>query len=745
MIFNCYRLDPHNIRIVSGDASSGIQDPKPAEGFFLSNSDSASIGAEAIIMALKSGDVVVQTGSTGVVEDGDIVIETMIKAPSESGDLTLLAHNDILFRDSDLQPEQSGAIDFSGTAGKLELEAKAGSIVNESSADSAIVTGSGGAALSAGGGIGTSEKPLTIGDNSRLAAEAFGGGIFVASEGSVTIGEVKLSEFDVPAGLAAAGDIFVAAKNIVVESDLSAAEGGVQLTADSKLTLNTVDEPPKGNGVLDIFAGGTFIASGMMTLESDASIETDGAEIRIAGDITGTQKLSLSTGVDLPRSDITLEGNVGVADLSILARTTKLEGTSYGATANFVISGNTQLVDGSSVEITAGSVVFVGDIEGAADLKIVSGSLSDPGDETLGRVSVSGNIGGTKPLAGLEISAEEIFLNSVATDGAQSYASRDELRLQGRYDTGGNDFTVTGPTRLDDTVINTSKGKITFNGTVDAAVPGTDPDLVLSSGTGVVSFNKIVGAKGRLGTVTATNATSVTVRDGKAEPIQLVENFERKVRELPDIFKAEKFFPAAPDEIIVEPGDQDGPDSPKPGTGLERQTDPNRIVQNRLILRRDTPARIVDASPVAVSQTPLVALTNLETLSEIAPGAGPEGSSETIVITESDAEAIEEALDVIVETCPDVVLTSLAWQNTPADAAFSLKPTVVPYSVDEYCAGYLMTYPGRGATEAYQGLSFVTRDFWTDLEQSRDEKVIPALMPSFGLGARERMGDIVGD
>ena len=104
------------------------------------------------------------------------------------------------------------------------------------------------------------------------------------------------------------------------------------------------------------------------------------------------------------------------------------------------------------------------------------------------------------------------------------------------------------------------------------------------------------------------------------------------------------------------------------------------------------------------------------------------------MITESDAEAIEEALDVIVETCPDVVLTSLAWQNTPADAAFSLKPTVVPYSVDEYCAGYLMAYPGRGSRTAYQGLSFVTRDFWTDLEQSRDEEVMPEMLPSFGLG-----------
>ncbi len=71
------------------------------------------------------------------------------------------------------------------------------------------------------------------------------------------------------------------------------------------------------------------------------------------------------------------------------------------------------------------------------------------------------------------------------------------------------------------------------------------------------------------------------------------------------------------------------------------------------------------------------------------------------------------------EACPDVVEASVSWQNTAADAAFNIDPDLIPYSVDVYCGGYQVTAPGRGTSEAYQGLSFVTRDFWTDLLEAQ--------------------------
>ncbi len=83
-----------------------------------------------------------------------------------------------------------------------------------------------------------------------------------------------------------------------------------------------------------------------------------------------------------------------------------------------------------------------------------------------------------------------------------------------------------------------------------------------------------------------------------------------------------------------------------------------------------------------------------------------------------------------------MILTSLSWQNTPADAAFNRNPMLLPYSVDEYCAGYTLTIAGRGSAEAYQGLTFVRSDFWTDLKQSRDAEVIPEVRRDFGLPER---------
>ena len=85
------------------------------------------------------------------------------------------------------------------------------------------------------------------------------------------------------------------------------------------------------------------------------------------------------------------------------------------------------------------------------------------------------------------------------------------------------------------------------------------------------------------------------------------------------------------------------------------------------------------------------------------------------------------------EACPDVVEASVSWQNTAPDAAFNVDPNLIPYSVDVYCGGYQLTAAGRGSAQDYQGLSFVTRDFWTDLKQEKTPLLIDELRGSLFL------------
>ena len=235
-------------------------------------------------------------------------------------------------------------------------------------------------------------------------------------------------------------------------------------------------------------------------------------------------------------------------------------------------------------------------------------------------------------------------------------------------------------------------------------------NLTLSSGSGAVTFNGLVGNSVALGVVDATGSSSLT-----ASGNLLITDFKRVVNDpLPSSFDVLQLLPE-----------------------FELPTDPNVILPRSglggLSITDGSPARPVDVSPVPNSLLPFLTLA---TLGEIAPGAGTEGG-ESVIISEVDSEMAAEALALIVESCPDVILTSLAWQNTPADAAFNRNPMLLPYSVDEYCAGYTLTIPGRGSAEAYQGLTFVRRDFWTDLKQSRDDEVITEIRGDFGLPEQE--------
>lgn len=494
--------------------------------------------------------------------------------------------------------------------------------------------------------------------------------------------------------------------DIIILTGITAGAGA------NDLTLIAHDDIIFGNGGGIDYSG----AESSLSLQADG-VSSDGVGAIVnnsnSGPVItmnsdGTVELVAATGIGSEEAPITFGSDVSVAGVTDSGGIFLDAVGAVEVPADITVT-STELADGLSADGDISLLSDLGDIFIDHDITSENGSiLVDAGDD----VRVAANLD----------AANEVVLETV--DGNVFF---DGTTVQVFADEG---FTVNGNSIIAaDLSVETTGGNIIFNGFVDGAGGEPEvinPDLALNSGSGGVQFNDVVGAEIALGQVDATGSSSLTVVDSTLAPVTLIDDFARVSDEpLPDTFNVSELLPEFEEE-----------EAPTPSTPEIIPTE-NVVLPPSIIQRRDEPARAVDASPVAQAET---VLQTLESLSEIAPGAGTEtvGEGSSVLISEADSEAISEMLEVIIEACPDVVLTSLSWQNTPADAAFSRDPTVSPYSVDEYCGGYLMTYPGRGSGQAYAGLSFVTRDFWTDLDQSREADVLPELLPSFGLPATEQ-------
>lgn len=528
------------------------------------------------------------------------------------------------------------------------------------------------------------------------------------------------------------------AANVVVQTGTAgtnAQDGDIVILASIAGTSGTNDLTLIAHDDIIFGEGGRIDFSGT---EASVSLQADGISSDGVGAIVNNSgssdpvivmgsgeflELSAGSGIGSAINPITLDGSF---DVNVAAVTDS--GGIFLEAANDVVVSSTGFVDG----LSAGGEISVVSLGGNV---VVSHAINAGGDVTLGSdlgdvfvdelvTSESGSIfidsGEDITIAANLSAAGEIILDPLAGRVFIEGSSIDIFA--------GNGFTVNSDAVVTaDLSITTNGGDIIFNGLVDGGggePEAINPDLVLASGSGLVRFNDFVGSNIALGDVDATGSSSLSVVDSFGEVLSLIEDFDRVSDDpLPFSFNVSSLSPE------FEPATDPGPGTPTPPTPSVDV--PNQTVPPSDVQRRDSPARTVDASPVAQSETLLL---SLQSLSEIAPGAGTETAGEgSVLISETDSEAISEMLEVIIEACPDVVLTSLSWQNTPADAAFSRDPTISPYSVDEYCGGYLMTYPGRGSAGAYAGLSFVTRDFWTDLDQSRDTEVLPEMLPSFGL------------
>ena len=735
-------LDPNNIRIIGDDFSVGVIGDGSEADPFTTESDDSVLGIAFLFFALEEGNVFVRTGAEGGnLNEGDISIETKIVAPEGGGDLTLTAYDDIIFRNSLFNPDDFGAIDFSGENGRIMLHADAivpngkGAIVNDSSAQSVILLGAGGAELTAGSGIGTIIDSITIGNSGSIAAETSGGSIFITSNDDLVIGSVGET-----AGLTSAFEVSVVTPNIVSLETITAQTGGVALVADNldvfeisagqdvsivasgiaslgpvtassgevTIVADVVDVSKVSAGQDVSVAAAGFASLGPVSAQTgqvaisgasldvsevsadqDVSIEAIGAAslgpvaARVGGvtlvgasldasaiaagqdvsiDILGLASLGPVTaqaggitlvGANLDVSEITAGQDVSIdalglaslgpvtaqaGEVTIVATNVEateisagqsvsivgsdgivLQGSNYDSTLDFSVVGNTVLQNDVSVETVMGGVNFSGSIDGPWDLSLTAG-FNDEGGTF---VTITDNVGSKTPLQSLFARGDQVRLRNVTTLGDQVYDPRQRsssigfTTLGGDYVTDGGNFTDMGFTRfVADSSIMTSGGDITFGGIVNgfSSEGGTvNPDLTLVSGDGVVSFQGLVGDDVALGEVDATGSSRLNVKADEETTALLIDDFRLLGDDpLPEGFNVELLLP----EFVPEPsGVPDGDPRPDP--------DPNRINPRVQIPRYDEPARLVDASPVAEAQNPLVALSTLGALSDIAPGAGP--------------------------------------------------------------------------------------------------------------------------
>ena len=489
-----------------------------------------------------------------------------------------------------------------------------------------------------------------------------------------------------------AGDGTVAMQGGATLTDVSLSAAGLDLAGDFNLGNDFTDQPPTR------LVGDTSVTSANITFGS-----LGGAFNLVLnagdGNVTLNQPTTLNgltvTAARIALDDVTTTGaqtyNGAVTFSSAYA-------TNGGA---FAVIGATTLLNDSSVASSGGAVSFDGVINGAQRLLIDAGG---------GVVNLAGDVGATAPLTALAVTGEAINVGNVATAGDQSFTGT--TNFGGTYETNGGSFTMDGVRAflVADTSIATQTGPVLFAVPLDGLNPATQ-NLLLASGSEAVEFVDVVGTTVGLGIVNAEQSNIVIILGDT-----IVSNFERTGATLPDDFVTAGFEPALAPLGVRQPTDPP----------IYAANDPAGSIESR------RPARTVDFTPISRSALPLQSLLALSTIS---PEAGP--SEESVELAEgsgsTDAETVAQSLSDLIEACPDVVLASLSWQNTPADAAFNTLPNMLPYSVDEYCSGYMIMAAGRGSLESFQGLSFVNGDFWSDLRQSRSATVIPELATAFGL------------
>ncbi len=239
---------------------------------------------------------------------------------------------------------------------------------------------------------------------------------------------------------------------------------------------------------------------------------TDADDITITGEITGARDLSVTAGGTGTAADVEINNDVtNITSLAVSAHDIEvhnvftsgqqlytgtgiisLDGTYDSDTGNISFTGNSRLMSNTSVITRAGNdVLFTGTINGDAVGRNLTVNAQDTGD-----ITISDNVGGTERLGTVTMTALNMNLRDVLSQGAQVFTIEGVGTIRGTYNSSAN------------------TGSITFNGNGDLVLAGAT--TISTSGgadTNDISIaGDITSSSGNQNlTLTASSAGDITV------------------------------------------------------------------------------------------------------------------------------------------------------------------------------------------------------------------------------------------
>ncbi|HEX4840051.1 MAG TPA: hypothetical protein VFU89_06380, partial [Rhabdochlamydiaceae bacterium] len=303
------------------------------------------------------------------------------------------------------------------------------------------------------------------------------------------------------AGVRLGGNVFTTATGGQTGNILLTSKGGV-LLASTTYTAT---------------AGGSFTATGDLTIDANATINTTNAAVLINGNVDGSTagvftltgntangNLTINGDVGSRNSLVNLVATVGTGTITLGNIGNSSPGITTGLTLNSGAAGTGIFLNGGNYNTSGGAQHYTGNVQLGISATLTSNNQAITFDNKIdgaaanaegltlqagtGVVTLTGLVGSTNPLYFLNVSGSlaNINNNGITTSSFQNYNTPVSL---------GADSTFT-----------TTNSPVTFTSTINGA-----HNLTVSAGTGSVLAQGAIGGTAPLHLVTMTGNGGVTV------------------------------------------------------------------------------------------------------------------------------------------------------------------------------------------------------------------------------------------
>ena len=347
-------------------------------------------------------------------------------------------------------------------------------------------------------------RTLTLdADTGAVTLQGAAGGATKLTGLTVTGGQIDLNT------VAASGAISVTGTNI----DLNGAaynsdDGSITFTGPADLHASaTVDSDADDDGTDGSITFSSTVNAATAGTQS-LTLDADGGAVNLQGAVGATRKLASLT---ITGGQIDLAAVATTGATSVTGSNIDLNGATYWSDdGNIAFTGAVDLHANVSVDSdrdndgTDGSITFSSTVDSSGSARTLTL------DASTGAVNLQGAAGGTAALASLTVEGGQIDLAAARTTGAISVTGTNTDLNGATYTSADGDITFTGPVDLhagvtvnSDADTDSTDGDIAFTSTVNAATAGTQ-SLIVTSGTGSMTFSGAVGGANKLASLTVS-------------------------------------------------------------------------------------------------------------------------------------------------------------------------------------------------------------------------------------------------